>query len=107
RFESYEAFWPFYLSQHGNRAARLIHVWGTLLALAALIKAVICFSFGWLIMVPIIGYGFPWVAHAFVEKNHPATFDYPLWSLKGDMHMLALWLRGRLEIELVRHNILT
>jgi hypothetical protein len=107
RFRSYAAFWPFYLSQHSKRAARLVHVWGTLLALLALIKAVVSFSFVWLILAPIIGYGFAWIAHAYIEKNKPATFSYPLWSLRGDVHMLFLWLTGRLEIELVQHNIAT
>jgi hypothetical protein len=107
RFESYAAFWPFYLSQHSKRAARLIHVWGTLFALLAIAKAVISFSFVWLLLAPVIGYGFAWLAHAFIEKNRPATFSYPLWSLRGDADMLYLWLAGRLEIELLRHNIIT
>jgi hypothetical protein len=105
RFGSYRAFWPFYLSQHSQRSSRLFHVCGTFLAVLALIEAVVCFSLFWLILVPIIGYGFAWFAHAFIEKNKPATFTYPLWSLMGDGHMLWYWLTGKLEIELIRHHI--
>lgn len=104
-FTSYNEFWPFYLSQHSNRKARLLHVIGTLLALLALFKAIVCLSIAWLIMALVIGYGFAWIAHHFIEKNKPATFSYPLWSLRGDFHMLWLWLSGQLEIELQKYKI--
>jgi hypothetical protein len=106
-FSDYAAFWPFYLSQHSRRATRLMHVAGTSLALLAAILSIATFSFGWLLMVPVIGYGFAWIAHALVEKNKPATFTYPLWSLRGDFHMLWLWFTGRLEGEAVRYGITT
>jgi hypothetical protein len=38
--------------------------------------------------VPIIGYSFAWVGHFVYEKNRPATFIYPAYSLMGD---LRLW----------------
>ena len=106
-FSSYETFWPLYLSQHSQRTTRLIHVTGTMLALLAITHSVLTLTPGGLIAAPIVGYGFAWIAHAFVEHNHPATFQYPLWSLRGDFHMLGLWLTGRLEAELVRQKILT
>jgi hypothetical protein len=106
-FSDYAAFWPFYLRQHSRRATRLMHVTGTCLALVALIKGIVGFSFGWLLIAPMIGYGFAWIAHAFIEKNHPATFTHPLWSLRGDFHMLWLWFSGRLDVELARRGITT
>ncbi len=106
-FSTYTAFWPFYLSQHSNRKARLIHVIGTFLAFLATLKGLICSSLMWFILAPVFGYGAAWVAHHFVEKNHPATFSYPLWSFRGDLHMFGLWLTGQLEVELVRYNILS
>jgi hypothetical protein len=104
-FQTYAAFWPFYLSQHKARLGRQLHIAGTLLGLAALIKAVLSLSLLWLLLALFLGYGFAWAAHHFVEKNHPATFSYPLWSLRGDFHMVGLWLSGRLEAELKHYDI--
>ena len=54
--------------------------------------------------VPLVGYGFAWLSHATIERNRPATFSYPLWSLAGDFHMFALMLAGRMEREVERHR---
>jgi hypothetical protein len=45
--------------------------------------------------MPLAGYGFAWVGHFFFEKNRPATFRFPLYSLIGDWVMYADMWRGR------------
>ena len=44
----------------------------------------------------VFAYGCAWVGHFGIEKNRPATFKYPLWSLAGDFKMWSHMLRGKL-----------
>jgi hypothetical protein len=101
RLRTYEEFWPYYVSEHSKPATRALHVFGTALVLLALAAAVFV-SPWWLLVAPVAGYAPAWIAHFFVEKNRPATFTYPLWSLRGDFRMFALTLRGRMGAELER-----
>ena len=101
RLRSYEEFWPYYVSEHSKPATRALHVLGTGLVLLALACAVLV-SPWWMLVAPFAGYGPAWIAHFFVEKNRPATFTYPLWSLRGDFRMFGLILRGRMGPEVER-----
>src|SRR5262245_26440606 len=101
RLTSYEEFWPYYVSEHMEPVTRRLHVLGTTLVLAALAAGVLVDPL-WFIAAPFFGYGFAWVGHFFFEHNRPATFTYPLWSLRGDFRMFRLTLLGRMAPELQR-----
>ncbi|WP_183254493.1 Mpo1-like protein [Brevundimonas basaltis] len=95
RFESFEAFYPHYIHEHSNRTCRRIHVVGSALVLVVLAVAVVTLNPWWLLAMPVVGYGFAWVGHFFFEKNRPATFRYPLWSLMGDWRMFFEVVAGK------------
>jgi hypothetical protein len=105
RLASYEEFWPFYVSQHRHPVNRGLHFSGTTLVLVCLAATVVLSPF-FLLAAPFAGYGFAWIGHFFVERNKPATFSYPLWSLRGDFRMYRLTLLGRMgpEIEKAEHR---
>lgn len=104
RIRSYAEFWPFYVSQHAQAGTRLLHLIGTALGVICLIVALVLREWWVLLAVPVVSYGFAWTAHFFVEHNKPATFTYPLWSLRGDFQMFTLTLRGRMDEEVRRLN---
>jgi hypothetical protein len=87
RYPSFAAFYPYYLTEHANQTSRRIHVVGTTLVIVAFIAFLATRDARWLIAMPLAGYGFAWVGHFVFEKNRPATFKYPLWSLMGDFRM--------------------
>ena len=101
---SYAEFWPHYLREHANRRTRLVHYAGTSLALGAATLFAITANGAWLLAMPVLAYGFAWVSHALIERNAPATFSYPLWSLVSDLRMFFLALAGRLGPHLSAAN---
>ncbi len=98
KYVSFNEFYPFYLSEHSNKVCRRLHFIGT--SFLILVLLYIFFSSRWiyLILLPIIGYGFAWIGHFFFEKNKPATFKYPFFSLAGDFVMLKDILIGKVKI---------
>lgn len=97
QFSSFREFYPYYLDEHADRRCRRMHFVGTALVLVVLVLAVVV-SPWWLLAVPLTGYGFAWIGHFVFEKNRPATFKYPLYSLAGDWVMFFDILRGRVRI---------
>ena len=104
-YKTFQEFWPFYLQEHSNPTTRGFHYVGSTIALAFLAAAIVTLDPWYLLGMPLSGYFFAWVSHAFVEHNKPATFTYPLWSLIADYRMFFLFLAGRLGPELRRAGV--
>lgn len=95
---SFDEFYQFYLSEHAKRSTKLLHFVGTFLVLVILGVALLRQNWMLLILLPIVGYGFAWVGHFFFEKNKPASFSSPLYSLLGDFVMFKDILTGRVKL---------
>lgn len=137
RYQSFEEFWPYYLSEHRNPVSRRLHFAGTSAWFSSLAASTALHpvrfplamaGFAGVLwhgakneqhgrslkhiaaMVAIPGsvspvlfpagiaaaYGFAWTGHFGVEKNVPATFQYPLWSFLCDLRMWSLMAQGKL-----------
>jgi hypothetical protein len=96
-YRSFAEFYPFYLSQHANTVCRRLHFFGTLSVLGVLAFSLLTANFLWLLALPVVGYGFAWLGHFAFEKNRPATFTYPLYSLRGDWVMFFQMLSGKIK----------
>lgn len=104
RYRSFHEFWPFYLQEHSKRGTKLLHFAGTMLLFVWIAIAILQRSPFFLLAAVVNAYGFAWVAHFVIEKNRPATFQYPLYSLLGDFKMCALIL-ARPRSMLVNHRV--
>lgn len=98
QFHSFSEFYPYYLNEHRDRNCRRMHFVGSLLVLAVLGYVLWSQAWLWLLLLPVIGYGFAWLGHLLFEKNRPATFQHPLYSLMGDWVMFRDILVGRVRL---------
>ena len=98
KYKTFKSFYPFYLSQHQNLVCRRLHFIGSSLIIFMLVY--ILLSSAWILLwtLPLLGYGFAWLGHFFFEKNKPATFTYPWYSLLGDWVMYKDILTGKVKI---------
>jgi hypothetical protein len=98
RYASFREFSPFYLSEHSHRICRRLHFVGSLLVIFVVLVAIAKADARWLLLAPLVGYGFAWIGHFAYEKNRPATFQHPLYSFVGDWVMFWDILRRRVSL---------
>ena len=100
--ETFEQFWDFYVGAHRKKSTRVLHFIGTTTAMACVAGGLLTKRRWLLLAAPIAGYGPAWIGHFFAEKNKPASFEYPLWSLRADFVMWWKTLRGEMQAEVDR-----
>lgn len=96
-YKTFWSFYPYYLREHSDPVNRTLHFIGTGLVLASFVAGLVTMRWYFFAALPFLGYGFAWVGHFFVEKNKPATFTYPLWSLGSDFVMFWHILTGQIQ----------
>ena len=95
KYASFAEFYPDYLAEHRNTTCRALHFAGSTLVLLCLAGLLLTGNLWLLAAMPLCGYSFAWVGHFMFEKNRPATFRHPLYSLIGDWVMYWQLLSGR------------
>ncbi len=97
KYKSFKSFYYYYLTEHSDATNRNLHFTGTLLVICCFIAGIITGKWWLFAVIPLLGYGFAWVGHYFIEKNKPATFTYPLYSLGSDFVMFWHTITGQLK----------
>jgi hypothetical protein len=97
-YRTFQAFYPYYLAEHRDPVCRRVHFIGSLLVVITTLYIVLTGNWKLIWLLPVLGYGFAWLGHFFFEKNTPATFTYPLYSLIGDWVMFKDILTGKIKI---------
>lgn len=99
-FNSISEFYPFYLTQHREFKCRTLHFVGTGIVIALFILTFVLQKWWLLLLMPVAGYGFAWTGHFLFEKNQPAAFKNPLWSLACDFIMFWHIITGQIGTKL-------
>jgi len=100
--KTYAEFWDYYVLEHSKPLTRIPHLVGTTLGIALLVFFIARGHWYFFPVFFVVGYGFAWFAHFVIEKNRPATFQYPFWSFISDFKMISYMLTGRMGREIER-----
>ncbi|HAF43034.1 MAG TPA: DUF962 domain-containing protein [Sphingobium sp.] len=98
-------FWPYYLQEHARPGTRVLHYAGTSLVIGLAAAAPLTGRWWIAAALPLAGYGFAWLGHGLIERNRPATFRYPFWSLRADFVMWQRFLTGHMQRDLARAGV--
>ncbi|MEO1658934.1 MAG: DUF962 domain-containing protein [Pseudomonadota bacterium] len=101
----YEEFFGYYLREHRKPSTRRVHAAGTVLGTALLVAAIATSNWALIPLGVVVGYGFAWVSHFFVERNKPAAFKYPFWSFISDYRMVYLMVTGKIGQSLEKAGV--
>ena len=102
QFKSFAEFWPHYVGEHSRPATRTLHAAGTLASVSLIAGLVARRKWKFLPLALVPGYGLSWLGHYLIERNRPATYGHPAWSLAADFKMVGLILAGRMGPEIER-----
>ncbi|WP_176591980.1 DUF962 domain-containing protein [Sphingobium sp. EM0848] len=102
---AFRDFWPYYLQEHAHPGTRAMHYAGTSIVVLLAVSLPVTGRWWMVPALPLAGYGFAWLGHSLIERNRPATFRYPLLSLRADFVMWFRFLTGRMKKELAQAGV--
>ena len=102
KYKTFWDFYPYYLTEHQDPVCRELHFTGTMSLIIIFFSAISTQHWWMFALIPVVGYGFAWVGHFVFEKNKPATFQYPLYSLGSDFVMFWHILTDKIDAQLTR-----
>ena len=94
-FKNFEDFYPYYIDEHENKYNKLLHFIGTSFSLIFFTTFLLTLEPKYILFGFLSGYAWAWIGHFFIEKNKPATFYFPLYSLRGDWRMYKEIIQGK------------
>jgi len=97
QFHSFMEFYPYYLSEHSNQTCRRLHYLATAGVIAVILYVLLSSDYEYVLILPIVGYLPSWIGHFAYEKNRPASFQYPFYSMLASWTMLTDMLKGDLR----------
>ena len=100
KYKTLKEFYPYYLTEHADPVCRVFHFIGTSGVFVLPIIAIVTQIWWLFALIPVSGYGFAWAGHAIFERNKPATFTYPGFSLASDFIMYWHILTGQINSRL-------
>lgn len=103
KFRTLDEFWPYYVREHSNANTRQLHFIGNINLFIWLFIAFIRRDWKLILFAIVSSYGFAWYGHFFIEKNRPATFEYPLLAGLCNLLMFGQMLRGDMEAEVMKY----
>ena len=95
KFTTLKEFYPFYLTEHQNTTNRFLHFIGIAILCLCFITSMLFHDVRFFAFIPIAAYGFAWIGHQFFEKNKPATFRHPFFSMACDFLFFGDIIMGR------------
>ena len=95
---SFSEFYRDYLALHQNKTCRRLHLLGMAVALIVFVAVLTTSYWMWSVLAPVFVYPFAWTGHLVFEKNHPATWSNPWYSILADLRMTWDILRRRIEL---------
>ncbi len=102
RLYPFARFYPHYLGEHRNPVCRVLHYLGSWLVIAVVLSSILTRQPRLLLAAPVAGYGCAWIGHFFFERNTPATFRQPWFSLAADWRLWWQITRGKVSLFALR-----